>query len=214
MKNKLINKKIQGGFEKIPMTLGEFVDKWILRIDCNPVGQRLDTDPSGDKKIGIMESVNLGINFGELTVCKTPNNPNGYEFESIDGGHRKRSVRDYTGTNTIQRFKVNGKFYSELSNKEREELRNYQITLVIYNELDVYTKGFIFRTLNETTDVNDQEMRNSFGDIKVANVIRESVRLVPGIDNVNHELFELTQVGKFRWLEFDNLRLKIEEMVA
>jgi len=214
MKNKLINKKIQGGFEKIPMTLGEFVDKWISRIDCNPVGQRLDTDPSGDKKIGIMESVNLGINFGELTVCKTPNNPNGYEFESIDGGHRKRSVRDYTGTNTIQRFKVNGKFYSELSNKEREELRNYQITLVIYNELDVYTKGFIFRTLNETTDVNDQEMRNSFGDIKVANVIRESVRLVPGIDNVNHELFELTQVGKFRWLEFDNLRLKIEEMVA
>lgn len=209
-----INNKIQGGFTKKPITLGQFVDEWLSRIDCNPVGQRLDTDPSGSKKIGIMKSVFRGINFGELTVCRTPNNPNGYEFESIDGGHRKRSVRDYTGSNTINRFKINGKFYSELSNEEREEIRNYEITLVIYDELDVYTKGFIFRTLNETTDVNDQEMRNSFGDINVANVIRESVRLVPGIDNTNHELFELTQSGKFRWLEFDNLRLKIEEMVA
>lgn len=207
--------KIQGGFKRETMTLGEFVDNWLKRIDCNPVGQRLDTDPTGNKKIGIMESVQMGINFGELTICKTPNNPNGFEYESIDGGHRKRSVKDYTGNGgDLNRFKVFGKFYSELSDEEREEIRNYEITLVIYNELDVYTKGFIFRTLNETTDVNDQEMRNSFGDINVANVIRESVRLVPGIDNVNHELFEVTQSGNFRWLEFDNNRLKTEEMVA
>lgn len=206
--------KIQGGFTKKTLPLGEFVDIWLPQIDCNPVGQRLNTDPTGVKKVGIMESVHKMINFGELTVCRTPNNPNGYNYESIDGGHRKRSVRDFFGTNTLSRFKVFGKFYSELSQEEREELRKYEITLVIYDELDVYTKGLIFRTLNETTDVNDQEMRNSFGDINVANLIRESVRLVPGIDNTNHELFELTQSDNFRWLEFDNHRLKTEEMVA
>ena len=42
---------------------------------------------------------------------------------------------------------------------------------VIYDSLDVFTKGYIFRTINETTDVNDQETLNSYGDIPIANLI-------------------------------------------
>ena len=68
--------------------------------------------------------------------------------------------------------------------------------------------------MNETTDVNDQETRNSFGDIDVANLIRESVRIVDGIWNDFHPMFEKTQQGNFRWLMFDNKRLKTEEYIA
>ena len=75
-------------------------------------------------------------------------------------------------------------------------------------------KGYIFRNLNKTTDVNKQEHRNSFGDIPIANLIRYQVRNVRGINNQTHELFELTQSGNFKNLSFDNSRLKIEQYLT
>jgi hypothetical protein len=57
-------------------------------------------------------------------------------------------------------------------------------------------------------------MRNSFGDIEVANLIRETVRIIPGIYNSTHPLFEKTNAGNYRLLVFDNNRLKTEELIA
>ena len=201
-------------FQKKTMTIREFMAEWVQDIDCQPVGQRLETSTNPKKREGIMGAIIDGINIGEITICLSPNNPDGYKYESIDGGHRKRYSRDYVQGVGPNRFQVRGKYFSELSQEEKNEILDYQITLVIYDELDTFTKGYIFRTLNETTDVNDQETRNSFGDINVANVIRESVRNVQGVGNSFHQLFEKTQGGNPRWLMFDNHRLRSEEFVA
>lgn len=211
-KNLVLGKKPT--FEKKPMILADFIKDWIPNIDCQPVGQRLETDFGTDKREGILGAIIDGINIGEITICKSPTNPDGYEFESIDGGHRKRYTRDYIMGSFPKRFEVRGKHFSELTKAEQDAILNYPITLVVYDELDTFTKGYIFRTLNETTDVNDQEMRNSFGDIDVANLIRETVRIVEGIYNMNHPLFETTSGGNYRLLMFDNKRLKTEELIA
>ena len=77
-----------------------------------------------------------------------------YDYESVDGGHRKRYIWQYLNN----KFKVNGKYFNELSEEKQRQFLNYEIVLSIYEPLDAYTKGFIFRTLNETTDVNHMEM--------------------------------------------------------
>lgn len=201
-------------FTKKTMTIRELMTDWIHDIDCQPVGQRLETSTGSKKQEGIMGAIIDGINIGELTICLSPDNPDAYKYESIDGGHRKRYNRDYIHGVGQTRFQVRGKYFSELSQEEKNEILDYKITLVIYGELDTFTKGYIFRTLNETTDVNDQETRNSFGNIDVANLIRESVRTVQGIQNPFHELFEKTHDGNPKYLMFDNHRLKTEELVA
>ena len=114
-----------------------------------------------------------------------------YDYESVDGGHRKRYIWQYLNN----KFKVNGKYFNELSEEKQRQFLNYEIVLSIYEPLDAYTKGFIFRTLNETTDVNHMEMLNSYGDLSI-NYIRELVRVVQGVNNRIHELFEYSQVGK------------------
>ena len=102
----------------------------------------------------------------------------------------------------------------------QKQFLDYEITLVVNEPMDVFTKGYIFRTKNKTTDVNQQEMLNSFGDVPIANLIRETVRKVTGVDNTHHELFEQSGVRKkdklpdSRYLVFNNLRLKIDELNA
>ena len=87
--------------------------------------------------------------------------------------HRKRNLWDYLNN----KIKVNGKFFSELPKEEQDAFLDSPLTFDIYQPLDAAKKGHIFRTLNKTTDVNFIEMLNSYGDIPIANYIRETVRL-------------------------------------
>ena len=65
------------------------------RIDCDPVGQRPDVE-SMSKKQGIIDTVIRGYDFGELKLRKLIKSiDNHYSMRSIDGGHRKRAVRDF-----------------------------------------------------------------------------------------------------------------------
>ena len=63
------------------------------RIDCDPIGQRPDVE-SMSKRQGIMDTVFRGYDFGELKLRTLPEG-NDYLYRSIDGGHRKRAIRDY-----------------------------------------------------------------------------------------------------------------------
>lgn len=201
--------KLSYGFTRpLPIPLKDFVVDWLPQIDCEPIGQRLEVDNGTSKREGIIGAILDGIDIGLITIGESPENT--FKYESIDGGHRKRYIRDYMGNE----FKVRGKYYSELSDEERENFKNYEIVLTVYGPLNVFEKGYIFRNLNKTTDVNKQEHRNSFGDIPIANLIRYQVRNVRGINNQTHELFELTQSGNFKNLSFDNSRLKIEQYLA
>ena len=184
-----------------------------LKIDCQPIGQRLPVTESPYKREGIIRTMMKGQSIGQITLVKNENNPR-YQFDSVDGGHRKRYIRDFVSG----KFSVDGKYYNQLDDDQQKHLMEYPLTFCIYDNLDIFTRGEIFRNLNETTDVNHQEMCNSFGDIPIANLIRETVRVVPQINNIPHQLFTLkpstTDKQNFDYLEFDNKRLKTEELIA
>jgi hypothetical protein len=63
------------------------------------------------------------------------------------------------------------------------------------------------------------EMLNSYGDIPIANTVRNMSRYIPTVGNSPHELFSNTYSIKQRkhiysYVSFDNARLRIDEIVA
>ena len=202
-------------YEKRNITVREFRDEMYHKTDCLPVGQRLPVYSKDNAKgIGIIQTMKDGFDIGTITVMKLHRKERRaastvkFEFESIDGGHRKRSLWDYLN----DQFMVQGKYFSQLSNDEKEAFLDTPLSFTIYNELSSATKGRIFRTLNKTTDVNFIEKLNSYGDTPIANFVRETVRVVKQIDNECHSLFRYTRTAKgklnYRYLQFDNDRLK------
>jgi len=210
-------------FRRETKTIRDFVLAY-SSYDVQPVGQRLSTilklegtKAKPSKAQGIIASIMTGMNIGEITLRDLSHVPAAnYLLESIDGGHRKRSIKAFFEN----KFKdvITGKYFSELPEDVRKQFLDYELTFVIYENLSSIDAGKIFRALNETTQVNHQEMLNSYGDIPVANAVREMTRTVVGIDNDCHELFEytITKDGKksYKYVNFDNQRLRQDEMVA
>lgn len=204
-------------FCKERMALKEFLLKYLSETDCNPLGQRpnIPEGPGNAKNVGIIMSIMLGIDIGQITLVNVDEDENTqWKWESVDGGHRKRAIKAFFEG----KFKVNGKYFSELSQEEKEQFLNYEIGLTLYEPLPSHIKGYIFRTINETTNVNHQEMLNSYGDLEIANVVRFTVRAFSyrGETLLPHELFEQTVGGNFKWLADNNNndRLKLEEFVT
>lgn len=205
-------------------TIQEFIEKYDT-IDCQPVGQRLPVSSTDkNKPKGIIRSILDGINLGTITLMKLPK-PSGhwetYVLESIDGGHRKRSIFEFRhGYFSVESIDSDGnvveKFYSDLSEEEKATFLESEFSVCVYRTLGVQEKGHIFRSLNETTDVNFMEKLNSYGDIPIANFIRETVRRVKGIDNEHHKLFDHCDgsVTNYKHLSFDNDRLKHDQVLS
>ena len=195
-------------------TIREFRDEMYHQTDCQPVGQRLPVySVNNSKGVGILSTLIDGFSLGTITLMLMSSGSR-FVYESIDGGHRKRGLWEYLNN----KFKVNGKFFSELPKEEQDAFLDQEITFDIYQPLDAGTKGHIFRTLNKTTDVNFIEMLNSYGDITIANYIRETVRVVKQIDNAFHPLFEfalnVNDRPIYTYLNFDNDRLKQDHAFA
>lgn len=202
-------------YQKIEMSIRDFLMMY-SKIDVQPVGQRPDIQVKleNKKSQGIINTILLGINLGEITIHQIKGGQ--FTYESIDGGHRKRYIKAFT--DGLIRT-VDGRYFSELSDEERDMFLNYKLAFVIYSDLTVFEIGYIFRVLNESTNVTHQERLNSYGNIPIANAIRETVRPVQGIDNKFHPLFEysqrdVTSKKKYAMLNFDNSRLKTDERVA
>ena len=198
-------------FERITITVKQYLDDWYRDIDCQPLPQRLPVTEGPEKREGIVDLMLKGIDIGQITLVK---NTEGslFVYDSLDGGHRKRYIHGfYNG-----KFTVNGKHFNQLSIDEKNIFQKYTLSFVIYEPLDVFTRGYIFRALNTVTDVNHMEMLNSFGDIEIANLVRFNVRSVSGYERPTHQLFESSANPKneFRWLDFNNKRLKTEELLA
>ena len=208
-------------YTKTTPTIREFRDSLYHKTDCLPIGQRLPVfSKNNEKSIGIIQTLLDGFDIGTITVMKLNRKQRRaaktvkFDFESIDGGHRKRSLWGYLQDD----FKVNEKFFSELSKKEKDAFLDTKLSFTEYNELNAATKGHIFRTLNKTTDVNFIEMLNSYGDTPIANFVRETVRVVKQIDNACNTLFEFNLNTKnepvYSYLSFDNDRLKQDHAFA
>jgi len=206
---------------KETVTIRDFLLQWYPTIDVQPVGQRLNTTTvllgktKPSKAQGIIGTILEGIDIGQITLVRTENAS--FVYESIDGGHRKRYIKYFFegefplwGTQT---------YYKNLSAEDKKAFLDTELTFCIYDPLPTFLKGYIFRTLNETTDVNHQEEMNSYGEIPIAEHVRETVRIVAGINNKINKLFSAKfDTNKkeyiFDNLSFNNSRLRMDEAVA
>ena len=192
-------------------TIGEYIETYQpgLLLDLNPITQRPPIFVAIDNKksVEIIETIMLGVSLNMITIVKNKKGEK-YKWESTDGGHRKRAIHDYYNNE----FAVNGKFFNDLTLEEKKEFLNIKIVLDIYEPMSNYMKGQIFRIYNGTMNPpNHQELLNSFGDVDIANKIRETVR--EEFDE-NHKLFDLTDAKKSKYIDVQNTRLKLEEFVA
>ena len=201
------------------------VDNFLLQsgsIDMNPVGQRLETsdNPIGESKPSKQQSIIASIfrrsDIGEIKIVRTPEAA--YRYESVDGGHRKRAIRDFIAGKfpTHKTSPIGEKNFAQLTDEEREAFYGYGIRFVIFDYLSNRQKGELFRDTNNTTPVNQQETLNSYGDMPIASLVRNTARSVN--DNSPHELFEwaVSNQGNvnYRNIAFNNNRLVIDEIVA
>jgi hypothetical protein len=200
-------------------------------IDCDPKGQRPDIE-SLSKKQGIIDTVIRGYDFGELklrTLIEAVRLATTFKYRSIDGGHRKRAIRDFinnkfkTGRSTVawcngQEISVGNKYFKELPAEVKAQFSSYKIRFTIYNEsMSDEQAGEIFRRTNITTDVNHQEMLNSYEDNLVAQFVRDISRPIVGEKNKYHRLFEyrsLTEDRKQTWFSTPSTRLRDDEFVT
>jgi hypothetical protein len=197
------------------------------RIDCDPVGQRPDIE-SMSKRQGIIDTIFRGYDFGELKLRTLLDGH--YRYRSIDGGHRKRSIRDYinnrfkTGKQTVcyvngVEYEIGGKYFKELPTDVKEQFLAYKMRFTIYGEeMTDEQAGETFRRTNISTDVNWQEMLNSYEDNLVAKFVREISRPIRDLKNEYHTLFEYTDLNpenrKQAWFKKASTRLRDDEFVT
>lgn len=196
------------------------------RIDCDPVGQRPDIE-SMSKRQGIIDTVIRGYDFGELKLRIVDGH---YRFRSIDGGHRKRAIRDFidnkfkTSRKTVCtingiEYRVGGMYYKDLPVEVKSKFNAYKMRFTIYSqEMTDEEAGETFRRTNITTDVNHQEMLNSYEDNLVAKFVREISRPIRGLNNDYHPLFEYRDMNpetrKQAWFQNASTRLRDDEFVT
>lgn len=202
-------------FSRKILSIEEFDRDFLPLIDCNPIGQRppVHVSAQNEKSEAIIRSILKNVDIGNITLVDVKDEPTKWVWESLDGGHRKRAIRDFRSGY----LSVDGRYYSELTDEERKSFLKYELVFTLYEPLTNAMKGEIFRSLNETTKVSPMEMLNSYGNTPIANAIRETVRVVSGVNGrvteIN-DLFDVTSGGNLKYLAGDNLRLKQEEYVA
>jgi len=178
------------------VTIKEFIED--DSIDCNPIHQRFDV---GDlkKKQGIINCLLSGRNFGLIVLNDKGEifeDTEDFRYESIDGGHRKRSIHEFIRGE----FKVNGLFFHEYPEKIRKAFLDLELDFLIYIQLTNAERGEVLRELNTQSNMLEQEIRNSYGDIPIANMVRGYCR------GARHSVWD--------YVSFDNARMKTEELVA
>lgn len=196
-------------------------------INVNPVGQRPTTvrNPIGENRASksqdIVASILSNGDVGEVKVVKITDGS--YQVECADGGHRMRAILGFLDNKfpTFRSSEFGEKYCRDLTDEQRKSFMNYRLRFIVYGnhgELSVSDKADIFQKTNTTTPVNSQEFLNSFGDIPIANLIRETSWTVPGIDNTCHVLFNMyySAAGNeiYRNVAFSNDRMRIDELVA
>jgi len=181
-------------------------------IDCNPVGQRppVESPNTPNKSRAIIKSILEGNDICEIAVreMNRENHVVSYRYRSIDGGHRKRAIISFfankfaLGSNVTcyvdgDAYDCSGKTYAELDPAVQKFFKDYVLRIVVYGkETTDAQAGEIFRLRNTSTQVNHQEMLNSFEDNLVAILVRNTSHVIPQLGNAPHTLFTLTKNAK------------------
>lgn len=193
------------------MTIRDFLEM-LPDIDTLPIHQRIDVvsykldNPDSKiatKRQAIVSSIFKGVDIGEIKINER--NPQerakfGQKYESIDGGHRKRTILGFRHSefSTCQNElpHIGFKNYSLLSEKERELFLSFKIRLIVYKTLTPSQKGMLWATANNFTALNHQEQCNGVGDTPLANFIRNLARGDKNNGIMPHDLFKLDKGKK------------------
>ena len=221
----------------IPKTLPFKTEEWTISklllksstIDCNPIGQRPSVEKSlqsnglePSKAQSIIAAILYGLDICEIKICNAERDQ--YEKESLDGGHRKRSIIAFMNNEFklhINRSPYGAVSYEDLPDVAKQFLLKYKLRFVIYGDLTPTQKGQIFRGTNTVTLVKFMEMLNSHGSIPMASCVRNLARMVDftpdengRIKNSVHPLLNKTDKGNFTNLAFENKSLIHELMIC
>ena len=212
-------------YEIITISIRKFFTDWALVTNVNPITQRnAGMSYLGNVKFPqIISAIKSGVNIGMITLTSLPDD-SPWKFESIDGANRKRAILDFLNGRITD---AEMKYFREYSEEERNRFMDTSLTFCNYIvPLTNEQKGQIFRSVNTVTPVNHQEMLNSFGNIEIANAIREIVRVVEKDDGTYtqpHSFFtnslngDMTETErKYVFINGKNLnkRMNLEEKIA
>lgn len=126
-------------------------------------------------KQNIMRTIlfNRFARIPQIHMRVTPIDGNEYKFELIDGQQRTTAVLDFLNNeyplpdnmSTYDNIKVGGMYASDLRDKNRtvyNRIMEYRLTTLWYENLDDDQVSRLFvEVLNNTTNMNPQEMRNA-----------------------------------------------------
>lgn len=189
-------------------------------INCDPEWQRQDVDTlfksdgSMSKAQSIIHSILYGLDIGEIKLAYYKG-----KRSSVDGGNRKRAILAFLN-NKFKLHKNSGygeKTFGDLECDIQDLIRDYHLRVIIYDDLPACAVGALFRTTNTVTPVNQQEMRNSYGDDLLATLVRRTVRRIPEVGNSTHELYDNNGNDvdpRYKYLAFNNHRLRMEDQLA
>jgi hypothetical protein len=190
-------------------SIEEFIGTY--NIDTDPAHQRPQI-PDLKKRKGILKAISNGIDTGEIKLNQFSSEP---EYEVIDGSNRLRSIKQYYNNE----FPIYGRTFKQLSSDEKRGFLDYPLRFIVYDNLTPAEKAEQFLSTNESTQVVFPEKMNSYGVIPIANLIRETVRDIPSVDDsFIHGLFDCHFTNKnnisYRYLDFTNDRLTMDDMVS
>lgn len=180
------------------LTLREIVDLvGCGKLNPDPISQRPATSSGHKKSQGIIEALFVGYGVGMVTVRDISNDNEmqkvypGVKYLVIDGGHRARAIYSFYKN----AFKVNNKFFKELTDSEQKEFLSIQIPIeyiVCTSTEAIHT----FRTRNKTTDVNFIEMVMCDDESVICKEVRARTKFYQEYQNDVHPVFATFRTDK------------------
>lgn len=164
------------------------------KLNPDPISQRPATSSGPKKSQGIVFATIFGYGVGMITVRDISVDVEmqkvypGVQYLVIDGGHRVRAFAEYYSN----RFKIDGKFFKEISDKDQKHFLNTEIAMesVVCTSIEAI---HIFRTRNKTTDVNFIEMVMCDDQSSICREVRSRTKFYPEYNNTVHPLFNVSR---------------------
>lgn len=182
----------QSKFTIVVKTIKEYWE-WIMKLnlELHPIGQRNDVDVNGlTKKRSIIMSILQGLDIGEVSFATTK--------ESLDGGHRSRSILDFLQNKfKLPADSIYGEVnFSQLPQNIKDYFFDYKLRVTDFYELSGSAIGKQFLQTNNITPPCFAEKMNSFGTHYTILKIREYSQTVPDEDGKQiNKMFRLFETG-------------------
>jgi hypothetical protein len=168
-KRKTAKVKSGPGRELLPLTIKEFIDDYIYRIDLDADYQR-ENIWSRDQQLKLVDSIIKNIDIPKMYLAKVAGNEN-FDFECIDGKQRMSTLLSFLKPEPEERpltVSIAGENYTyKRLRKELEPLANkidnYELTFVVYEDPgDEEFLREIFRRLQLGVRLNAGELLKTY----------------------------------------------------